>query len=191
MAPHTNDPATLYAAAVSGEGTFKTTNYGTTWTWLTGRGITHPFADELVISPHDPETVWEVADVSEVFKTTDSGTTWSKIINPYGDGFRFGSVYAVALAPSDPDTIYALKSGFGIFKSSDGGRSWQFLHQSEVDYTYSIVVHPSNPDIVYSGYLPKPFQEFAMVRQTTDGGDSWRTALEVPNSSGITSVWVM
>jgi photosystem II stability/assembly factor-like uncharacterized protein len=186
--PNVPGSGTVYAAAVSGEGTFKTTDWGSSWTNVTEGGITHPWADELVISPHDPETVWYVADVAEVFQTTGGGTTWSKIINPYGDGFRFGSVYAVAPAPSDPDTIYALKNGFGIFKSTDGGGNWQFLHQSDVDYAYSMAAHPTNPDIVYSGYNPKPFQDWAMIRQTTDGGASWRTALTVPHSSGITSV---
>jgi len=188
LAAHPTDPGTIYAASAGGEGTFRSTDYGEHWTWLNGGGITHPWADELVISPHDPETVWEVADVADVFVTNDGGTYWTRTIHPHGDGFRFGSVYALAPAPSDPDTIYALKNGFGIFKSTDGGTSWRFLHQSEVDYTYSIAVHPTNPDIVYSGYSPKPFQDWAMVRKTTDGGDSWQTVLSVPHSSGITSV---
>jgi PKD repeat protein/photosystem II stability/assembly factor-like uncharacterized protein len=188
LTPHPSNPGTLYAAAVGGEGTFKTTDYGATWTWLSGQGITHPFADELVIDPHNPETVWEVADVGDIFQTTNGGTTWDKIIRPSGHGFRAGSVSVVAPAPSDPDTIYAGKNGFGIFKSIDGGESWQFLHQSEVDYTYSIAVHPNNSNIVYSGYNPKPFQDWAIVRQTTDGGTTWRTSLTVYNSSGITSV---
>jgi len=186
--PNVPGSGAVYATAVGGEGTFKTADYGNSWINVNEGGITHPWADELVVSPHDPETIWEVADVAEVFQTTDGGTTWSKIIDPYGDGFRFGLVYAVAPASSDPDTTYALKNGFGIFKSADGGKSWQFLHQSEVDYTYSIAVHPTNPDIVHSGYNPKPFQDWAMVRQTTDGGVSWRTSLTVPHSSGITSV---
>ena len=186
--PSVPGSGTVYAASVGGEGTFKTTDWGNSWTYVNEGGITHPWADELVVSPHDPETVLEVADVAEVFQTTDGGTTWSKIINPYGDGFRFGSVSALSTAPSDPDTIYAVKDGFGIFKSTDGGESWQFLHQSEVDYTYSIAVHSTNPDIVYSGYNPKPFQDWSMVRKTIDGGDSWQTILNVSNSTGITSV---
>jgi len=188
LAAHPTKPGTLYAASAGGEGTFLTTDYGEHWTWLNGRGITHPFADELVISPHDPETVWEVVDIAQVFETTNGGMTWEMIINACDEGFRFGSVYAIGPAPSDSDTIYALKNGFGIFKSTNGGEGWRFLHQSEVDYTYSIAVHPTDPDIVYSGYNPKPFQDWAMVRQTTDGGISWRTALSVPHASAITSV---
>jgi photosystem II stability/assembly factor-like uncharacterized protein len=179
---------TIYAASVNGEGTFKSTDYGGKWTNVTGGGITHPWADELVVTPSDPQTVWEVADVGEVFVSTDGGTSWSKRINTYGPGFRAGTVSALAVAPSHPDVIYAVKSGFGIFKSSDGGHSWPFLHQSEVDYTYSLAVHPSNPNLVLSGYSPKLFQDWAMARRSTDGGVTWSTVLTVPHSAGITSI---
>lgn len=180
--------STLYAASTSGEGTYKSTDYGSTWVNVTAGGITHPWADELVVSPTNPNTIWQVADVGEVFVSTNSGSTWTKTIDPYGAGFRAGTVSAAAIAPSDPDVVYTLKSGFGIFKSPNGGQGWDFLHQSEVDYTYSLAVHPSNPDIVYSGYSPKPFQDWAMVRRSTDGGLSWSTVLSVTHSSGITSV---
>jgi len=182
--------STVYASARSGEGTFKTNDFGGSWTYISDGGITHPYADELVISPHDPETVWYVADVAQVFRTTDGGATWSMIIEPFhgGTGFRFGSVYAMAPAASNSNVIYALKNGFGIFRSDDLGNSWRFLHQSQVDYSYSIAVHPTNPDIVYSGYLPKPFQDYGMVRKSTDGGASWTTSLNVSGSGGITSV---
>ncbi|MFC1787283.1 WD40/YVTN/BNR-like repeat-containing protein [Halobacteriota archaeon] len=178
------NPDILYAIDAEG-GILKTTDRGNTWNEVSAG---HTFFDELVVSPKDPEKIWIVDGVDKVFETTDGGSTWDQIIDPYGDGFRFGSVYALAPAPSDPDTIYALKNGFGIFKSIDSGDSWRFLEQSEVDYTYSIAVDPTDPDVVYSGYNPKPSQDWAMVRQTIDGGESWRTALMVPNSNGITSL---
>jgi photosystem II stability/assembly factor-like uncharacterized protein len=187
-APQQPTSGTLFATGVGGEGTFRTTDRGVSWTNVTEGGITHPWADEIQVHPRDPQTIWEVADVAEVFRSSDGGTTWMKTIDTYGAGFRYGSVYALAPAPSDPDVIYALKNGFGLFKSVDGGQRWTFLRQSEVDYTYSIAVHPGDADVVYSGYSPKPFQDFAMVRQSTDGGITWRTALTVPHSSGITSV---
>ncbi len=180
------NPDILYANNAEGD-VFKTTDRGNTWNEVFESDITHNFS-EVVVSPHDPEKIWYVSDTAKVFETTDGGSTWNQIIDPYGSDFRFGSVYAIAPAPSDPDRIYALKNGFGIFKSIDGGDSWSFLGQSEVDYAYSIAVHPTNPDIVYSGYNPKPSQDWAMVRQTVDGGYSWRTSLMVPRSNGITSV---
>jgi photosystem II stability/assembly factor-like uncharacterized protein len=178
----------IYAASNLGEGTFRSTDFGNTWINVTAGGIDHPWSDELVVSPTDSQTIWEVADVGKVFVSRDSGNTWSLTINPYEAGFRAGTISAMAIAPSDSSRLYALKSGFGIFKSTEGGDWWSFLHQSEVDYTYSIAVHPANPDIVFSGYSPKPFQDSAMVRRSEDGGVTWSTALSVPHSGGITSV---
>lgn len=178
----------VYASTIGGEGTFKTTDNGNTWTDVSSGGLTHPWADELMISPHDTNTVWYVADLAMVFVTVNGGDTWTKTIDAGLSGFRFGSVYAVAPAPSDPGTVYALKNGWGIFKTVAADKPWGFLHQSEVDYTYSIAVHPTVSDTVYSGYTPKPFQDWAMVRQTIDGGISWTTTLSIPHSSGVTAV---
>jgi photosystem II stability/assembly factor-like uncharacterized protein len=186
--PQGNATGTVYATANSGEGVFRTRDYGYHWENITGNGITHPWADEIRVNPLVSDEIWYVADVGEVFQSKDGGDSWRKTITPYGAGFRFGSVYAVASAPSNAGIIYALKNGFGIFKTESSGFDWSFLHQSEIDYTYSIAVHPQDADIVYSGYLPKPFQNWAMVRKTTDGGQNWETSLKLEGSKGVTSV---
>jgi photosystem II stability/assembly factor-like uncharacterized protein len=179
---------TLYATSPNGEGTFRTTNNGDSWENLVFNGITHRWADELQVNPHNHAEVWQVADVGQIFKTTNRGDSWQKTVDPYGAGFRYGSIYAMASAPSNRDRVYSLRSGFGIYKSSNSGDSWSFLHHSEIDYSYSIAVHPTNENILYSGFLPKPFQGFAMVRKSGDGGENWETALQINGSTGITSV---
>ncbi|MFC1941405.1 WD40/YVTN/BNR-like repeat-containing protein [Chloroflexota bacterium] len=184
LATHPTYPSVVYAASSGGEGTFRSEDYGENWAWLNGGGLWHPWADELVTDPGDIDNIYEIVDVSDIYHSTDRGSTWSRI----WPDFRYNSVYSIAIAPSDPDIIYALKNGFGIFKSENGGYDWQFLHQSGVDYTYSIAIHPENPDIVFSGYSPKPFQDWAMVRRTLDGGYSWETVLEIPQSKGVTSI---
>jgi photosystem II stability/assembly factor-like uncharacterized protein len=183
--------STLYGASVSGEGTFKSNDSGNNWANVTEGGISHPWADELVVSPVDPQTLWEVADVGKFFVSEDAGVTWNMVNDPQnGYGFRAGTITAMSVAPSNPDVIYSLKSGFGIFKSESGGDNWQFLHHSEVDYSYRMAVDPSDPQVVFSGYSPKPFQDWAMVRRTQDGGENWTTVLSVTHSTGITSVTI-
>jgi photosystem II stability/assembly factor-like uncharacterized protein len=184
LATHAINPGTIFAAASGGEGTFRSTDYGGHWTWLNKGGLLHPWVDELVADPVDTETVYEIVDISDVYRSTDGGDIWNQV---WAD-FHYSSISALSIAPSDPDIIYALKNGFGIFKSEDGGNDWRFLHQSGIDYTYSIAVHPQNPDVVFSGYNPKPFQDWAMVRRSFDGGYSWETVLKVPQSAGITSI---
>ena len=182
------DSRTLYASSVSGEGVFKTDNLGATWANITDNGISHFWGDELVVSPHDPLDVWYIADVGKVDRSLDGGESWINIFNTYGPGFTFGSVYAMAVAPSDPRRLYAAKSGFGIFRSENRGGDWRFCRESEIDYTYTLAVHPQNPDIVFSGYNPKPFEDWAMIRGSRDGGRTWTTSLEIPGSTGVTSV---
>ncbi|MCP4708896.1 MAG: choice-of-anchor D domain-containing protein, partial [Planctomycetes bacterium] len=101
----------FYAVSSSGGGVFKTTDSGSTWGLLEADGKINSYPDEFRINPNNPENVWHVSELGVVFETGDGGITWENIIDPHGAGFRFESIYAMAVAPSDPDTIYALKNG--------------------------------------------------------------------------------
>ncbi len=187
--PNLMGSETVYVTGWDGEGTFRTDDGGETWIRLDGGGITHSFPDEIKVHPLYPNEVWEISDLGGLFLSTNYGTNWTQKFNAHEmDGFRFGSVHALTPAPSNSSVIYAVKSGYGLYKSTDAGTTWDFLRHSEIDYTYTIAVHPTNSNIVYSGYNPKPFQDWAMIRKTIDGGESWITALNVTSSEGITSI---
>jgi photosystem II stability/assembly factor-like uncharacterized protein len=95
-----------------------------------------------------------------IWKTTDSGVNWK----PVGDGF-FGSssVGAITIAPSNPDIIYAgtgerdirgdISEGDGVYKSTDGGKTWSHIGLEATKTISRIVVHPTNPDIVWVAAL--------------------------------------
>jgi len=195
------DPGVNRIYVGAGMDIFKSTDNGKIWNhgediWAhQTAGEMHPAPAALQASPFDPETVWYISDVGQIYKTQDSALTWNKLADPFmiknndaETAFRWGSIHALTVAPSDPYTLYASKNGFGLFKSVNSGHSWEHLPQAEVDYTLSIAVHPSIPDIVYAGSIPKPFQNEGLLRQSTDGGQTWRTSLSASDSSGITSV---
>ncbi len=187
--PNVAGSDTVYVTGWDGEGTFRTDDGGETWIRLDGGGIDHSFPDEIKVNPLDPSVVWEISDLGGLFLSTNYGTNWTQQFNAHKyDGFRFGSVQALSPAPSNSSIIYAVKSGYGIFKSTDAGKDWDFLRHSEVDYSYTLAVHPTDPNTVYSGYNSKPFQDWAMIRKTVNGGDSWTTVLNVTSSKGITSI---
>jgi len=191
LAVDPKNPAVLYATSAKGEGCFRSDDYGDTWVRLNKGGIVHPWADEIIVEPDNTSHVWYIGDVPYVQKSTNKGNTWELIANPRGKGaFNFCSIYAMAQG-NDPEVLYALNNGFGIFKGtreSDNNWRWNYLNLSEIDYTYTLVVHPNNSNILYSGYSPKPFQDWAMIRRTLDGGQNWDTILHVPGSKGITSI---
>ena len=170
-------------------GNYVSANSGASWTYIIKNGIDHPFIDDVLVSPFDPRAAWVAVDNGTTFTTTDQGAHWTKSISVAdGYGFRFGSIYAAAVAPSEDERLYVLRNGLGIFSSAAAGNGWTYLNTSGVDYSYSLAVHPQDANIVYSGYTPKPFQDWAYVRRTVDAGLTWTTTLSVTHSSGITSV---
>ncbi|MGB9835132.1 MAG: VPS10 domain-containing protein [Candidatus Saccharicenans sp.] len=128
-----------------------------------------------------------------VWKTTNNGTTFEPIF----DGQSHLSIGAIAVAPSDPEIIWvgtgeaycarSSHSGDGVYKSSDGGKSWQKVGLSDSHHISKIIIHPSNPDIVYvasMGHLFTPNRERGVFK-TTDGGKTWEKVLYVSDKIGV------
>ncbi len=125
-----------------------------------------------------------------VWKTTDGGSNWKNI----SDKYFGGSIGSIALAPSDENVIYVgegeesmrgnVSEGFGIWRSSDGGRSWKNIGLKDTRHITRIVIHPSNPNIVWvaaTGHLFGPNDERGVFK-TIDGGNSWRKVLSSGNT---------
>jgi len=196
-----SDPGIKRMYVSAGLDVFMSSDDGDTWShggdiWAHQEaGEFHPAPAALQTNPLDPDNLWYISDVGQIYESQDSAATWNKLADPFmvenndaATPFRSGSIHALTVSPSDPYTLYALKNGFGLFKSTHHGYSWKHLLEAEVDYTSSIAVDPITPDIVYTGTIPKPFQTEAVLKKTTDGGETWQTCLAVADSSGITSV---
>ena len=71
--------------------------------------------------------------------------------------------------------------GDGIYKSLDGGKTWSNMGLKESHHIGRIVVHPSNPDVVYVAALGHLYSENPErgVYKTVDGGRTWVQALGV------------
>ena len=131
-----------------------------------------------------------------MWKTDDYGITWSNL----SDGAFGGSIGAVDIAPSDPATIYVgtgsacirgnTSAGHGLYKSQDGGRTWAFIGLPEAGQVGDLVVHPSNPDLVYVAALGHAFGKNPErgVFRTTDGGETWEHVLAIDDSTGVVSL---
>ncbi len=131
-----------------------------------------------------------------VWKTEDAGQSWRNV----SDGFFGGSIGAVTVAPSDPNVVYVgggsvdirgnTSQGMGAWRSRDGGRTWQsmgFAHGGQIG---RIVVHPTNPDLVYMAVLGRPFGRNPErgVFRSRDGGETWQKVLFLNDSTGATTI---
>src|SRR5262249_34311535 len=80
--------------------------------------------------------------------------------------------------------------GDGVYKSVDAGRTWKSMGLRDTRHIGRIVVHPTNPEIVFVaavGHLWGSNSERGIFK-TADGGETWKKTLYVDDHTGATDV---
>jgi photosystem II stability/assembly factor-like uncharacterized protein len=147
--------------------------------------------------PGDPSTYYAGAASGGVWKSTDGGNRWAPIF----DKQPAAAIGALAVAPTDPSVVWAGTGeawvirdsdviGNGIYKSTDAGKTWTNMGLQETGRIGRIIVHPSNPDIVFAcalGRATGPQQERGVFR-TVDGGQHWERVLFAGENVGCSGL---
>jgi photosystem II stability/assembly factor-like uncharacterized protein len=187
------DPMTYYMGSTGG-GVWKTTDAGKTW-----RNVSDAVRE---LEPNaEPEIMGEVdpalAEVG-LLREPPGGLPTSRVEwgKRGGDAFGSSSIGAIAVAPSDPNVVYVgtgsacprgnISPGDGIYKSTDAGDTWRHIGLPEAGQIGRIVVHPTDPDIVYAavlGHIFGPNPERGVYR-SINGGLSWDKVLFVSDKAG-------
>ncbi|HKO14957.1 MAG TPA: glycosyl hydrolase, partial [Gemmatimonadaceae bacterium] len=142
--------------------------------------------------------VWYVGSASGgVWKSTDGGHRFV----PVFDSMDVQAIGAVAVAPSKPAIVWAGTGeawairdadiiGDGVYRSDDAGKTWRNMGLRETGRIARILVHPSNPNVVYVCALGRTTapQEERGVYRTTDGGATWTRVLFVDPNTGCSSL---
>jgi photosystem II stability/assembly factor-like uncharacterized protein len=152
----------------TGNGVYKSTDAGKTWTHL-GLRDSQMIAN-IEVDSRNPNRLFVAAlghpygpnPERGIFRSTDGGQTFQKVL--YKD--EYTSADDVRIDPSNPNTVYAAlwqqQQGFyengsfsgtdgGIFKSTDGGTTWTQLKNGLPPIIQAnLAVAPSNPKILYA-----------------------------------------
>ncbi len=143
--------------------------------------------------PSQPGTIYAAAAQGGVWKSTDDGVTWTGIFENYPTA----SIGDLAIAPSDPKIVWvgtgeanifrSSMAGIGIFKSVDAGRRFTYMGLADTQHISRILVHPTNPDIVYvaSAGHEYTFSPDRGVYKTTDGGKTWQKVFYRNERTGV------
>ena len=163
--------STLRDSMGFGNGMYKSTDAGATWTHIGLADTQH--IGKIAVDPRDPSVLF-VAAIGHlyapnaergVFRSRDGGRSWQKVLFKNAD---VGAV-EVVIDPTNPNVVYAglwntrrppwytyaptNGSGGGIFKSTDGGDNWTQLTRglpAEGIGRTGIAVAPSNSRRVYA-----------------------------------------
>jgi photosystem II stability/assembly factor-like uncharacterized protein len=143
--------------------------------------------------PVDQGTFYFGACAGGVFKTTNGGSHWWNVSDGF---FNTAAVGALAVSDSDPHVVYAgtgeacirsnVSHGDGVYRSDDGGQTWRNLGLAATRHISRVVVHPTNPDVVYVaalGHAWGPNPERGVYR-SINGGKSWDLVLHKSDQAG-------
>jgi photosystem II stability/assembly factor-like uncharacterized protein len=151
---------------------------------------------DVEVDPRNPKVFYIAGATGGIWKTVNAGTTWV----PLWERQPISSMGDIAISPSNPDIIWAgtgeedsrnsVQPGYGIYKSTNGGVSWQSMGLEKTQHIGRIVVHPTNPDIVYVaalGALWGTNPERGLYK-TTDGGKTWTLSKFISDKAGFVDI---
>src|SRR5216684_2803328 len=202
-----SDPNIIYAGSgeglqrpdlATGDGVYKSTDAGKTWTHLQNLRDAQQIT-AILVDPKDPNRVFVAAEGHPygpnaergVLRSTDGGQSFQKIL--YKD--ENTGAADLAFDPTNPQTIYAvlwaarvapweirsgesfISAGSGIFKSTDGGNTWRPLTKglptaAEELGRIGIAVVASQPNRLYASIEAK--RGVAGIYRSDDAGESWK-----------------
>jgi S1-C subfamily serine protease/photosystem II stability/assembly factor-like uncharacterized protein len=144
----------------------------------------------------DPCVYWIATASGGLLKTVNNGVTFEHQF----DRETTVSLGDVCVAPSDRNIVWvgtgeanprnSVSFGDGVYKSTDGGKTWQNMGLKRTFQIGRIVIHPTNPNIVYVGALGRlygPNPERGLFK-TIDGGKTWEHVWRLDDKTGVVDV---
>ena len=174
-----------------GDGVYKSTDAGRTWTHLglrNSQGI-----PALAVDPHNPNRVFAAAlghpyganEERGIYLSIDGGQNWQRVlskdanvggsdvqIDPSNPEIVYASLWEVRLGPWEDGNQYS-GTGGGVFKSTDGGKTWRALSNGlpkgiiQVD----VAIAASQPSRLYASVATN--EPSVGIYRSDDAGENW------------------
>lgn len=192
IAVHPTNPNVIYVGGAQG-GVWKTTNGGANWVPLTDKECSLAMG-WIVIDPVDPEIVYAATGEQHfsgdsyfgcgVLRSTDGGATWTQlgaevfdIASAASGGVRISRlVLDPRTAGSTANATLYVAADNGVWKSTDGGASWRRTLNAGTGGpapATDLVMHPSDPDVLYAAVGRVTGDAANGVYRSTDAGVTW------------------
>ena len=162
------------------------------WSFVGPTNISGRIADVAVADRGSSRRLYAGSCCGGVWVSDDLGQTWQAVFNQEAST----AVGALAVAPSNPDIVWvgtgesnifrSSYTGVGVYKSTDNAKTFQHMGLIDTGTVGRIVIHPTDPNIVYVASAGQEWVENEMrgVFKTTDGGKTWTHSLKISQKTG-------
>ncbi len=143
----------------------------------------------------DPNVIYVGAAPGGIWKSVNGGQTWRAVF----DDQPISDIGSIVINQAFPNVVWV---GIGegnstgdpgvaaAYRSLDGGETWAPAGLLGLEGVHRILLHPSNPDIVYAGVSGVKWEDGgdSGVYKTTDGGQTWIRVLFVDERTGVSDL---
>lgn len=169
-------PARFTYAGTRGDGVWRSSDAGQTWTraGLAGRTV-----KALAVSPSVPGTVYAGTKPPALFVSRDAGESWDELTafqrvrawwwRSPAERDLGAYIQAIALPANDPAVIVAGIEAGAVVRSADGGRSWEGHRPGALRDCHSLWAHAADGRWMYEGG-----GSGAGVAVSRDAGRTWQ-----------------
>lgn len=144
---------------------------------------------------NNPKTIYVGTAGGGVWKSTTAGMTFEPVFEKHPQ-----SIGCLTIDQNKPETIWvgtgesnmrnSVAIGLGIYKSTDAGRNWTRMGLENSEHISKIVLHPSDPNIVYVAVPGKLWSDSPDrgLYKTLDGGKTWEKVLYTDEKTGCADI---
>ena len=166
------------------------------WSYIGMTNISGRIADVAVADRGSSRRLYAGSCCGGVWASDDLGQTWQ----PVFDKAASTAIGALAVAPSNPDIVWvgtgesnifrSSYTGVGVYRSTDNAKTFEHMGLIDTGTIGRIVIHPTNPNIVYVASAGQEWVENDMrgVFKTTDGGKTWAHVLKISPRTGVNDI---
>jgi Zn-dependent metalloprotease len=182
-------PSTIYAAASSQGGVFKSVDGGVTFVRVSTGLPSNSWISDLASSDAVGSALY-VADRSGVFKSTNGGASWvsASVGLPTSTQIRKFAVH-----PTDPATLYCATNA-GIYKTVNAGDTWVSVNTGwplaadgvTPATAYAIAIDATDPTVLYAAAL---VNGVGAVYTSRDAGGSWWPLNSGAGLDAVDGIW--